>query len=889
MEREAVTKFYGPSIRQIMRMMGCEYNADYDRLNILMDKERLERISMEEDLMSLHGTVFGQEDAPEKIEAYIRDNFKQEWFLAEAQYEEQLKEKIFYHKRMSSFFIGKKVLDANVRYQVMLAKEIGYTHSKLFQGVVHVITVDEKNSPNAIIFKAGKPVYKWGARKPDTKIENAPELLAAYIGLSPVYGSELKVTIVYLKCDNDSIENESLKKTQIVTADFSRTEEKILKDRLQRVLTEFVEKDCDSCRYKILCKGEARIVEQENKALVPGKTPIFTASQQEVVDFGKGACAVYAVPGAGKTTTLVYRLCRMISSGIDPQSIMFVTFTRKAAAEIKDRVKKILGTEKEVELPDIYTYNGLGWQIIRDHPEVMGVKKLLSPMDEKILLLDIINRSEKLTGYRYSLMDGKFGLLNQLQKTFNGILRDKERELDALAKAGRNTSQIMKLFAEWINAIKDGNYITYDEQVTLAVQLLKKCPDALAAYGSRWNYIMADEFQDSSQDNVELLYMLAKAGGGNIVVVGDADQSIFEWRDGSPKHLLNFGDYFPAKKIIMNDNFRSSEKILDASNQLIARNMDRIDISMQAHIKGNVLPYRVKNSNTESVLRILELLREKHVRLENIAILSRKNAALEKCRQILEQVGIGTVSPSDLLIKDVFFILIKDVLNLYIDGMESSDMSFFRLCKFLGAELPKKTDTKKTFYQDMVDSKRISPIDIHDMDSMIEYSVDCEDKNGDKIYAAAKKIHTIFLEMQMEKPAVFVQRAAEIIGYDPEDPAVKALLSVVEQHEPMETLQELKEYMEIMLKIGDETMVEHGLVEGKVNLMTAHGAKGKEFPAVIVLQSEDFQPTEEERRLMYVAMTRAKKVLFLMESVYEHCKIFDEGIDECLQTISMPL
>ena len=888
MERETGKKFYGPSINQVMRMMGCERNADYARLNIHLDKEQIEKISIAEDLMVLHGKLFGQECAPEKIEAYIRDNFPKEWFLAEAQYEEQLEEKIFYHKRMSSFFIGKKALDNNVRYQVMLAKEIGYTRSKLLQGVVHVITVDEKNSLNAVIFKTGKPVYKWGARKPETKIENAPELLAAYIGLSPVYGQELKVTIVYLVSDGDSVKNGSLKKTQIVTADFSQTEEKVLKDRLYRVLSECMEMDCDSCQYKILCKGETRIAKQENKTLTPGRTPTFTASQQEVVDFGKGACAVYAVPGAGKTTTLVYRLCRMISRGIDPKSIMFVTFTKKAAAEIKDRVKRILGTEREAELPDIYTYNGLGWQIIRDHPEIMGAKKLLSPMDEKLLLLDVINRSEKLTGYKYGLMNGKFGLLNQLQKTFNGIIRDKDREIDALAKTGHNTSQIMDLFIKWMDAIKDGNYITYDEQVTLAVQLLKMYPDALATYGSRWNYIMADEFQDSSQDNVDLLYMLARVGGGNIVVVGDADQSIFEWRNGSPKHLLNFGDHFPAKKIVMNDNFRSSEKILDASNQLIARNMDRIDISMQAHIKGNVLPYRVKNANIESVLRILDLLKEKRFRPESIAILSRKNAALDKCRQILEQVGIETVSPSDLLIKDVFFTIIKDLLNLYIDGIGSSDMSFFRLCKFLGAELPRKTDPERTFYQDMVECGRIEPIDIHDMDSMLEYSVEREDKDNDEIYAAAKKIHTIFLEMQTEKPDVFVQRAAEIIGYDPEDPAVKALLSVIDQH-PMESLKELKDYMEIMLKIGDETMVEHGLVEGKVNLMTAHGAKGKEFPAVIVLQSEDFQPTEEERRLMYVAMTRAKKVLFLMESAYEHCKIFDEGIDEYLQTISMAL
>ena len=883
MEREK-KKFYGKKIETILKMNGCDTAAKYSMLSIHPDRFSAERKSYKDNIYALHGRLFGQMCVPDEIEKFVQENFEKEWFLMESQYEIQLEEERSYQKRMASFFVGKPMLDNNIRYQVVLDKEVSYIHSKLLQGKVHVLTRDEDGRKNAIVFKSGKPLYKKTARRADRKIENSPELLAMYIGLKPKYGADLRVSIAYLKSDNDA-PDQPFKKTQMVTADFSKAEMSELKERLYTVLTSNSEKDCESCIYSSICNGELRLKKEEDSP-IKRKEPNFTDAQQEVVNFGKGACAVYAVPGAGKTTTLVYRLCRMIDSGIDPKSIMFVTFTKKAAAEIKDRVKAILGTENEADLPDIFTYNGLGWQIIRDHPELVGQKKLLSPLDEKVVLLDVLDKTkEKLIGYSYNYIEGNRGMLAVLQKSFRALLRDEEKEMDSLAKSGHDSEQVKGLLLKWLSAIKEKSYISYDDQVNLAVKILQEYPDCLATYGSRWHYIMADEFQDSSQENVDLLYMLAQAGGGNIVVVGDADQSIFEWRNGSPKHLLNFGKHFPAKKIVMDDNFRSSEKILEASNKLIARNFDRFNISMQPHIRGHVLPYRVRNAGIDSVLSILKLLKERNYKPEEIAILARTNSALNRCRKLLDQSGIESVSPSDLLTRDLFFVIIKDLLTLYIDGISSNDMAFFRLCTVFGVELSEKEDPSKTFYEDLITRNLMVPIDIHDMDSMLEYSVETEDERG-ILYRAAKTIHMIFLEMQNDCPKLFVARAAEIIGYDPEDPAVKAMISVIEQHEPMDTLQQMKEYVNTMDRIGDETMVEHGLVSGKINLMTAHGAKGKEFPAVIVLQSEDFKTSEEERRLMYVAMTRAKKVLFLMESPYSTCELLDE-LNGYLQSISM--
>lgn len=126
-----------------------------------------------------------------------------------------------------------------------------------------------------------------------------------------------------------------------------------------------------------------------------------------------------------------------------------------------------------------------------------------------------------------------------------------------------------------------------DEQITLAIEILKQNPQVRKRISIKWQYIMADEFQDASKENVELLYLIAKEKSPNIVVVGDADQSIYEWRNGSPKYLIEFPEIFPnTRKIYMQDNFRSTDQILESSNQLIALNQNRVDIFMRPHKKG---------------------------------------------------------------------------------------------------------------------------------------------------------------------------------------------------------------------------------------------------------------------------------------------------------------
>ena len=878
------------SLRQFIARSAC---ANYERIasfGILEDRNTLEKRAVAEEALKLQGVIAGDEDAQEKMEKFIRSHLKREWYLADIQFESQIMEEVFFQKRLAAAYEGINRKEVNITFEVPLsANRFPLGH---LRGMAHVVLEEDDGCIKVLTFRNGVSPYSRSARKPENRPEYAAENLMMYLGLCPIYGRNMKVELVYMKHEKDGIQQPFDAKRQIMPADFHDMEISVIQKRLEKILTYHIKKrqsenDCEKCKYITLCKKEKRKDKEEEIGKIKAVTLKFTQSQQNVVGFDRGACAVYAVPGAGKTTTLVYRLCRLLKEGIDPGKILFVTFTNKAAQEIHDRVMPIIGKSEEAELPDIYTYNGLGWQIIRDHPEICGKRKLLSPIDEKLLLLKCINDSPKLTGYKYNYINGRFGLLNQLKKAFLDLESNEERATEELYRTGHDAEQVKSMYAKLLHKIEEEGFITYDEQITLANRILLENPEVLKQYASRWEYIMADEFQDSSQDNVDLLYQIARAGESNIVVVGDADQSIYEWRNGSPKHLLQFGENFRgAKKILMQDNFRSSDKILEASNMLIAQNINRIEISMQPHKSGSVRPYRLRGANINSIPMILQMLREKRFSYGDIAILSRKNAPLEKCKQILEMNGIGCVSPSDNLVKDSFFHLTGDLLKIFEDLR--SDMAFYRVFQALGCTLPPKEDKSVSFYDNLIgsSSKSLKPMDINNMESVLTYAVADQDRPGSELFQAASTVFKLLMAMKACKPEKYLDMVADVFGYSTGDPAYRALLTVVEQHEPMETLDDLRNHMNFMEQLGDETPVEYSVEPEKVNLMTAHGSKGKEFPAVIVLQCEDFRAVEEERRLMYVAMTRAKKVLFLLESPFETCELFD-SIDSLLQTMSM--
>ena len=875
------------SIRTALSARNCAKKGEIISHGLTLAKDDKKFLN---ELRKIQGEYFGKEEVFERLHHFINTEVKPDWFKLKAQYDFIVHEEAVYQEALASFFVGKKVMAANIGWNLPINYRMGDSIVCEIYGTATAV-YEENGCFIAVTIVDGEPAYSKMARLPHKKPENSPELIATYLGLSPIYGAALKVMLVYTRPRKSTDDSYFSEYQNIVSADFANCNKEELKHRLVSFLTQrFEEADCSLCRFEAICSGMCipKYKGEDDSILKPAKTyPKFTKSQQKVVDFKDGTCAVYAVPGAGKTTTLVYRLKALLDDCIDPKSILFVTFTNKACEEIKTRVKELLHTDFEDELPDIYTYNGLGWQILRDHKELVGDLKLLTGMDEKRLLLECISDyPEALQGFSVYRLEGKYGLLSTLLNCFKRLedIEERDKELEKLAAAGKSHFHIEALKERLQQKIRDEHYIGFDEQIILAKDLLNNNPEICTQYGQKWSYIMADEFQDSSQDNVELLYLIANAGSNNLVVVGDPDQSIYEWRDGSPEYLLNFKNSFPScSQIYMKDNFRSVKQILDASNHLISKNLSRIQMFMVAHKDSKALPYRMKSCSLHHVPEILELLKAKNYEYGDIAILSRNNAALVKVRALLHKLGIDSLSPFDFLVKDHFFILVKDILDLFYLGFSNdTDMAFLRYLLSCEIDIPEKRNNGESFYRNLILFLKMAPIDVNCMDSIMAYEIEDKDRQEDSLYQAFLKLYRLHLRFKEHSSAAL---ALDDILYafhaDPEMPAYKELIRILDMQD-IKGLHDFWEYLCFMVDLEDDRKIEHEPVSEKVNLLTAHGSKGKEFPAVIILQAEDFGCTEEERRLLYVAMTRAKKVLFTLESNGKESELLNEINDYVL-------
>ena len=871
------------SLTKLLRARNCKKHGDYLGLSLIT---RTPESMFRAEVKKRQGDYLGRPDAPERIERFILEITRKEWYRTKAQYDILVTEEAAYQKRLASFFIGKKCVASNIHWQVPVSIKVGTTAVGEVYGYVSAVIkeTDGTEQHTAVIIGDGTPKYSRYARNMLAKPEYSPELIGAYLGLSETFGPDMNVILVYPRRKEDDVASAFNEHQQIITADLSKLPKTELLRRFQMALESSEgQPDCNACIYESLCAGmdfkriqpDAELPVQNTKQM-----PHFTESQESVVNFKTGSCAVYAVPGAGKTTALVHRLVKLLDEGIDPKSILFVTFTNKAAEEIRSRVKNLLQTEFDEELPDIFTYNGLGWQILRDNRHIVGDLKLLTSIDEKWVLISCIDAfKEPLKGYSYRQIEGKYGLLPQLLNTFRRLKEDQSKEELALAQKNHLPEQILKLKTMYEERLKSEHFIDFDQQIVLAKKLLSDYPQICRQYGQRWTYIMADEYQDSSQDNVDLLYSIADAGQRNLVVVGDTDQSIYEWRNGSPKHLLEFASHYPeCKQIYMNDNFRSVRQILDASNELISKNSNRIEMYMVAHKDSNAKPYRVKDCGASGVLELIKMLKSRNYEYGDIGILSRTNAPLNKVKVLLDKERIESISPSDYLIKDPFFILFKDILDMFFDGFAGLDLSFYRYLIACGCTIPPKKNLKDDFYGNFLANNNLTPIQPGCMKAKLFYEIDEDaDRQEDDIYLAYRRLYRIFhhLYASYDDPMEALKMICREFQADPDMPAIKEMERMID-FQDLNNIENLKDYLTCMVKLNDDRKIEHIADKGKVNLMTAHSSKGKEFPAIIILQAEDFGTTEEERRLLYVAMTRAKKCLFVLESPNEKCEFLDE-------------
>lgn len=794
------------------------------------------------------------------IESFIISNLKRSWFRHETQYQQFLARYTERFLRLYAAISAYDIVATNITYKVELPNCVSYHDIKfnLICGKVDFILAKSDSEDNggkhyiAVSCCSGAPIESYKARKPENKPENSIELLCMKLGLSKQYPG-ISSEKWYIKSKKD---------TGLLTVPFevkdgyNRIRLNIEIDQCMNALYSAVEiipnKECNKCFFEDICclKNEQMRSFEPNPEpkITKSVVPKFTDAQEKIRTHKNGPMNVIAVPGAGKTFTLVHRLIYLISQKIDPSNILMITFTNQAAAEIQSRVELLLGTNDRDKIPKITTFNSFGYDILRDNSYIFGRSSfhVISKVVQFSLIEKALQLSPNLKGISYGSIAGdNYSLVTQVRNWFKTIDLSSPEEFIA-NNTKLDTDGIITLYNCYKQLFDDGNYITFDEQISLVNQLFTEHPDILGLYQRVFRYIMVDEMQDIDDEQFHLIRALA-GNTQNIVCVGDDDQSVYKFRGGTSKYLLNYTNYFPdAKTVYMCDNFRCPDKVISACNDLICQNITRSDKQIIAH-KNGIEPVLVKNFNYSKLLNILQDIFNKGSNPGDVAIISRKNKTLYDIKRFLNSNGIQTTDPKDYLINEPQFQLIKDIINLILYGFDLDffdDELLYRILWRTGHQINgNMINTDNGLYAGIMESQNPELI---------------------KAVADIKELILMCKLCQNDITLVF-GHITDFLQVSVEHPVITTILETIQENN-LSNLTDISIYMENMCIYQDEKRCKFKPDKDLVNLSTAHDSKGKEFPVVIAYQIEEYEDNEEERRLLFVVISRAQNLLYITQN-----------------------
>ncbi len=580
--------------------------------------------------------------------------------------------------------------------------------------------------------------------------------------------------------------------------------------------------------------------------------------QKEAVLHDKGPCLVLAGPGSGKTFTIVERTRQLIEKRhVDPDKILVVTFTKAAANEMKERfMEKTGGTRTKVTFG---TFHGIFYGIIK-WAYKMDASNILSEDVKHMMLKEILLKEQIFPEEEREFLNG---IVSEISIVKNNRVLLEDYECKTCGK-----KEFIRIYNEYERMRKGRRKIDFDDMLVVCHDLFKNRPDILRMWQEKFLYILVDEFQDINKIQYEILKMLA-APQNNLFVVGDDDQSIYQFRGAKPEFILNFEKEYPdAKRYILDVNYRSSKSITDGAARVIMHNQNRYEKSvttpnpqgMPVHVQ------EVRDASEEAgyVLGRIQALQQREIPFRTIAVLFRTNS---DAGVLVEQ----------LLAHQIPFRMKEKMTNIYDHFAVKDIQSYLRLA--MGNK--SRTDFLAIMNR---------PLRYLERGCLDQPEVSFEELR--KYYEEKKwmleRIDQLEWDLKMMErmtPYTAIRHIRRRIGYDEyikeyagtrkmkaED--VFAVLDEVEERaKAYKTLEEWFTYIEkyrIQLEmIGQQRWQE----EEAVSILTMHGAKGLEFDHVFVMEAnEDVIPykkaetkeeMEEERRMFYVAMTRAKKMLVI--------------------------
>lgn len=602
--------------------------------------------------------------------------------------------------------------------------------------------------------------------------------------------------------------------------------------------------------------------------------------QKEAVLATEGPVLVLAGAGSGKTTVLVNRIAYMISEKhIRPWNILAITFTNKAAREMKDRIERLLGdTAKDMW---IGTFHSVCVRILRSCIDLLGYSRdfvIYDTADTKTVMkeclreLDIDEKSFPVRNVLSIISNAKNDLMDAA--TFENVYKSDYR-----------MSIIAKIYYRYQTKLRKNNAVDFDDIILNTVKILSENPDVLSKYQDKFQYILVDEYQDTNNSQYLLINLLAQANR-NLCVVGDDDQSIYKFRGANIGNILNFeDDYSDVQKITLDQNYRSTQNILDAANSVISNNKGRMGKSLwTSNGDGNkVFVYTGTNEYDEAryIARQIKKHFDEQGSFSDCAILYRTNAQSRVIEEMLMRESVPYKVLSGLRFYDRKEI--KDIIAyLRVVYNPNDDVSLARIINEPKRKIGNATLEKA---RNIAREKETSLYDvISHADDYPEFKTAIKKLLGfsEIIQSLIKLKDTVTIEDLTGRILNDTGYMPALIMEDTTESKTRIenlgeFISVITEFEKNEeTGNTLGEFLENISLVSDIDGYDEN--EDSAVLMTIHSAKGLEFPIVFLsgleeglfpgmrsMESDD--DIEEERRLCYVAITRAKEQLYITKTI----------------------
>ncbi len=589
-------------------------------------------------------------------------------------------------------------------------------------------------------------------------------------------------------------------------------------------------------------------------------------AQKNAVLTTEGPLLVLAGAGSGKTRVITHRIIHLILQGVAPERILAVTFTNKAAKEMRERVIHLMREYRSSEraqfdaTPTVTTFHSLGVRMLREHHEVFGLRKQFTIYDRSDSVSAIKKALEK-AGYDPKQFEPR-RMLSMISRAKGDAITSTEYAGSARSYPERVASEVWKHYED---ILKEEHALDFDDLLAKTLSMLKSHPPILEEYRNRYTYTHVDEYQDTNKVQFEIVELIV-GKRANLCVVGDVDQNIYSWRGADIKNILQFERIFPNTKIIfLEENYRSTQTIIAASNDIIEKNVNRPakKVFTKNHPGELISLYAAMGGGEEAeyVAMTSKDLIKSGVAPSEIAVLFRTNFQ----SRALEEAFINYGVPYQMLGTKFFERReIKDMLSYVRYAMNpSSTADLVRIINTPPRGIGKVTVLK------VVEGKT------EELPGKTREKVELFNHLMQEIHAYAK-------EHKVHETLTFIMKRAgieEVLRNDGEEGLerlenIRELVSLGTKYAEYEPEAAIEHLLEDAALGSDQDELKEKEEFDAVRLMTIHASKGLEFPYIFITGleeglfpherlSDERIDEEEERRLFYVALTRAQKKVFL--------------------------